>query len=252
MSVIAAALKHMLAAGLPHDRIVAAVAEMEAAIPKAESPEERRRRVSRESSARFRAKRGDEKASPNVTERHQPPHASGDEIASPVTENGHETSPPRARGLDKPLNVVPTGYAAAAVVAACAPEIDDWPSGSVSDQAKLLIEHVSSPWLDNHKSLALNTTVGRLAAWRRDGASWVNDVIPVVTSLCARRRAAVGSWKFFDDAIAQSIADNRAALEIPEAANLRRPDDRPNHNPNSAREDRLGRMLRGAVAAADG
>lgn len=42
MSVIAAALKHMLASGMPHDAIVAAVADMEAAMPKDEQAERRR------------------------------------------------------------------------------------------------------------------------------------------------------------------------------------------------------------------
>jgi len=53
MSVIAAALKHMLAAGMQHDAIVAAVAEMEAGIQKDEQAE-RRRAADRE---RKRAKR---------------------------------------------------------------------------------------------------------------------------------------------------------------------------------------------------
>jgi hypothetical protein len=65
------------------------------------------------------------------------------------------------------------------------------------------------------------TTRGRLAAWKRDGASWEHDVLPVVTGLCAGRRSRIASWKFFDQAIARSIADNRAALEIPEAGRVR-------------------------------
>ncbi len=45
MSTIATALKHMLAAGMPHDAIVAAVAEMEAAMPAAVDPVAERRRA---------------------------------------------------------------------------------------------------------------------------------------------------------------------------------------------------------------
>lgn len=39
MTAIATALKHMLAAGMPHDAIVAAVADMEASMPAAQSAE---------------------------------------------------------------------------------------------------------------------------------------------------------------------------------------------------------------------
>lgn len=44
MTAIATALKHMLAAGMPHDAIIAAVAEMEAAMPVAVDPVADRRR----------------------------------------------------------------------------------------------------------------------------------------------------------------------------------------------------------------
>jgi hypothetical protein len=52
-------------------------------------------------------------------------------------------------------------------------------------------------------------------AWKREGASWEHDVLPVVAGVCANRRSRIASWKFFDQAVARSIADNRAALEIP-------------------------------------
>lgn len=94
---------------------------------------------------------------------------------------------------------------------------DDWPAGKARDHAKLLVELVASPRLDPSKSPGLVTTMGRLEAWRRDGASWEHDVIPVVTALCAKQRGPVSTWKFFDQPIARSIADNRAALAIPEA-----------------------------------
>lgn len=98
--------------------------------------------------------------------------------------------------------------------------VDDWPAGSADAHAKLLVAEVASPWLDPNKSPDLVTTRGRLAAWRRDGASWESDVLPVVTGLCANRRGKVASWKYFDDAVARSISDNRAALEIPEATSV--------------------------------
>jgi uncharacterized protein YdaU (DUF1376 family) len=94
---------------------------------------------------------------------------------------------------------------------------DDWPEGNAANHAALIVAEVGSPWLDPHKSLALNTTTGRIAAWRRDGASWSQDVLPVIGALCAKQRGPVSSWKFFDSAIGRSIAENRAALEIPAA-----------------------------------
>lgn len=97
---------------------------------------------------------------------------------------------------------------------------DDWPAGKASDHAELLIRTVESPWLDQNKSPDLVTTRGRIAAWKRDGASWEHDVLPVVTGLCANRRSRISSWKFFDAAISRSIGENRAALEIPEASSV--------------------------------
>lgn len=94
---------------------------------------------------------------------------------------------------------------------------DDWPEGNAANHAALIVAEVGSPWLDPNKSLALNTTTGRIAAWRRDGASWSQDVLPVIGALCAKQRGPVSSWKFFDGAIGRSIAENRAALEIPAA-----------------------------------
>lgn len=97
-------------------------------------------------------------------------------------------------------------------------QTDDWPEGGAAKHAEELFRLCASPWLDPNKSPELITTSGRLAAWKRAGASWQHDVVPTITGNVAKRRARIGSWKFFDAAIAQAIADNRAALEIPEAA----------------------------------
>lgn len=101
------------------------------------------------------------------------------------------------------------------------PLLDDWPAGKADHHAGLLVEAVGSPWLDPCKSPDLVTTRGRVAAWKRDGASWEHDVLPVVTGICANRRSRISSWKFFDQAISRSIAENRAALLIPEATGHR-------------------------------
>ena len=95
--------------------------------------------------------------------------------------------------------------------------VSDWPDDTGGKLASRLCEEVASHRLDWSKTPDLLTTSTRLAAWRRDGASWEFDVVPVVTALARRPGRPITSWKFFDAAIAQSIADNRQALNIPEA-----------------------------------
>jgi uncharacterized protein YdaU (DUF1376 family) len=125
---------------------------------------------------------------------------------------------------------------------------DDWPpEGRPAD---VLVQLIDSPHLDPNRSPTLVTTAGRVSAWRREGASWVQDVIPVVSGLVQRARSPIGSWKFFDAAVAQSIADNRQALTIPEARH-----DRPDHSPAPSarlgeRQANLERALAGARRAA--
>lgn len=97
--------------------------------------------------------------------------------------------------------------------------VDDWPTGLAADHARLLCDAAATVHLDLSRQPGLTTTLGRVHAWRSAGASWDHDVLPVVTSIARKARRAISSWKFFDDAIAQSIADNRAALTIPEATN---------------------------------
>jgi hypothetical protein len=121
---------------------------------------------------------------------------------------------------------------------------DDWPKG---DLLRLLVEAADSPRLDPQKSDRLVLSAGRITAWRRDGASWLHDVLPTVTAISRQRGQPIGTWTYFDKAIAQSIADNRRALTIPEAT-------RHELSPPSRqtpRQDRLGRMLGGLVAAAN-
>lgn len=93
----------------------------------------------------------------------------------------------------------------------------DWPAGDARQHAEMLVEEAATVHLDPARQPGLATTTGRIHAWRRDGASWDHDVLPVVRAAAQRQRGPIRSWKFFDAAIAQSIADNRAALSIPEA-----------------------------------
>ena len=103
--------------------------------------------------------------------------------------------------------------------------VSDWPDDTGGNLASRLCEEVASHRLDWSKTPDLLTTSTRLSAWRRDGASWEFDVLPVVTALARRPGRPITSWKFFDAAIAQSIADNRQALNIPEARHARQADD---------------------------
>lgn len=159
------------------------------------------------------------KASQNVTE------ASPRDVTKIITER-HETSPdrhrvtsPRTCGEDNLSRLEITGLVVVGGVDARKPDqqTDDWPMGNAKRHAELLVETVASPWLDPQKSGGLVLTTGRLDAWKRQGASWEHDVLPVVTSATAGRRSKINGWTYFDDAIANSIAANRKALEIPEA-----------------------------------
>lgn len=94
---------------------------------------------------------------------------------------------------------------------------NDWPAGDAGRHAEMLVEEAATVHLDPTRQPGLATTTGRIHAWRRDGASWEHDVLPVVRAAAQRQRGPIRSWKFFDAAIAQSIADNRAALMIPAA-----------------------------------
>lgn len=110
----------------------------------------------------------------------------------------------------------PTSMLPAVIVQSDSPDAaDDWPSVRVMES---LVETVGSPRLDPAKSPQLVQTSGQLAGWKRAGASWEFDVVPVVMALCAKSKTQVHSWAYFRDAVLQSIADNRQALNLPEAS----------------------------------
>jgi hypothetical protein len=140
-----------------------------------------------------------------------------------VTETRHgdghgDVSPSCARVRELPPRLVISGSDDDVDCASAISSSDDWPElKGRQTYAELLVERIASPWLDPAKSLDLVGTAGRVVAWKRDGASWEHDVVPVVTALCAKAGKRVGTWKYFDASVAQTIADNRAALAIPEA-----------------------------------
>lgn len=293
MSIIATALKHMLAAGLPPDQIVAAVAEMEAAIPRAESADERRRNKAADRMARYRQNRREngltasfsgaqyveplrlrdgrlcvycQEADGDVVDHITPTsiggtdhidnlalschacncgkagrplggrytlkvesareahvrflrehHANGANANNPANNREYvrgDREPPRARREDITYNSVGTRQIDADDCASAHAQTDDWPKGKL---AEALSEAVSSPRLDPTKSPGLIISSNCIAAWKREGASWEHDVIPTVKGVCARGRGPISKWTYFDQAILQAIADNRRALELPEA-----------------------------------
>ena len=146
------------------------------------------------------------------------------------------------------------GAASAVVIAmpvAAAAE-PGWPEGDCRRWAELLAAEANTHRLDPSKAEGLLLTSARLAAWRAAGASWEFDVVPTVTALSGRAGRKITSWKFFDDAIAQSIADNRAALSIPEAQPHAGQTDAHRPSPKLvAKRDNLARHYAGAEQAID-
>ena len=197
--IFAAIIRAMAAAGATAEAIAIAVEAIEAA--QANDPREAKRTADRE---RMRRKRD---LSQDVARLSRDVSATTPSPLCPPAFPPHPLTTP-------PISPQPSGGGGGA----SASEIettDDWPDGKAQDHARLIVSEVASPRLDPMKSPGLVTTAGRLAAWKRDGASWEHDVIPVVASVCAKQRGPVSTWKFFDQAIARSMADNRAALEVP-------------------------------------
>lgn len=185
----------------------------------------------------------------------------------PVPKSKQTSGPNLPDCVSGPTSFEPLGEPLDAVVAAREPAndvpavvqtvvsviaADDWPEGDARQHADLLVAEASTCWLDPSRQPSLVTTTGRLHAWRRDGASWLHDILPVVVPIAQRQRKPIGSWKFFDAAIAQSIADNRAALSIPEAQPHAGQTDAHRPSPKLvAKRDNLARHYAGAEQAID-
>jgi hypothetical protein len=221
VSVVATALRELMALGVTGDALVAAIERIEeaATIERTASVREAvnmasakadRDLADRKARAAERTRKWREKANKpdrDVTERH------GDACDAPPTRSARVVTP-----FSSSLRSEEVGGGGGERASEPA---DDWPDGKATDHVRLLVAQVASPRLDPSKSPGLVTTAGRLVAWRKEGASWEHDVVPVVTALCAKQRSPVSTWKFFDQAIGRSIADNRAALEIPDARVVR-------------------------------
>lgn len=142
---------------------------------------------------------------------------------------GEHVRVPRERVLDKPLTKVLTG---SVVVVDASAQGDDWPTGKLAQQLAAAVE---SPFLDPNKSLGLVTSGRILDGWRKAGASWEHDVIPIVAALAAKRRQPINSWAYFEAAVLQSAADSRRALTLPQAGS---PHERPGQHTNNRADSR--------------
>jgi hypothetical protein len=91
---------------------------------------------------------------------------------------------------------------------------DAWPE---TDLAKSLCTEVASPWVDVDKSTSLILSGGVVASWKQAGASWSQDVVPVIRAMAAQRRQPISSWAYFDRAVLQALADRTRAVELPDA-----------------------------------
>lgn len=210
MSLSAAAMRILAEKGLSIDDIIAVAEANDVAPAPVETPEERRRRLDRERKQRVRsAEKADISADKADT---ACPQMSA--VSRGMSADKADIVTPLARVRDNPSRLVISGQTDDDDCASAQDHLDDWPKANL---IAALVEEVASPRLDHRKSPGLVQTSGQLAAWKRDGASWEHDVLPVVKALCAKSRTPIASWKFFAPAIAQSIADNRAALAIPEA-----------------------------------
>lgn len=225
MNEVATALKSMLDAGVPADVIVDAIAKMVDAIPRAETAEERRKRISRETSARLRAKARDANTSPNVTERHQEEVTRSDVNASPVTNTRHRTSPPRVRVEDITLTTVleDTQEAKASFVSDAEPRKPkaspkgsrlpaDWTPSDL-DRQFAIREGLNAPEIDRAADEFRDywtAAAGRSATKLDWSATWRNRVRELANRAGRSRMASAPRQPGRQRQVATSFADIRA------------------------------------------
>ena len=92
----------------------------------------------------------------------------------------------------------------------------DWPAVG-ENLAVIASREVNSAMLDPARTPGLVTTAARMAAWKRAGASWREDVIPALQVLTAAATEPIKSWAYFDSAIARSVSARSRPLEVGEA-----------------------------------
>lgn len=212
MSLTAAAIDALIAAGVTVEQLGAAVKAEAVAAERAQT--ERREKAA----AKKRAQREAAKNVPGTSgdiEGHRGTSGDIGGQAGTLEPAKDAPAPTHTRGEDKPLRLVISGSSSLDNSANARSEAsDDWPKTGHVDA---LVEAAASSSLNPQRTPNLITTAAAILVWKRSGASWEHDVLPVVTGLAKANRGKISTWKFFDDAIGRSIADNRRALEIPEA-----------------------------------
>lgn len=92
----------------------------------------------------------------------------------------------------------------------------DWPPIG-ENLVALACGEVNSALLDPARTPGLVLSSGRMAEWKRVGASWRQDVIPALQVLTAAATEPIKSWAYFDSAIARSVSARSRPLEVGEA-----------------------------------
>lgn len=205
MSVIATALKHMLAAGMPHDSIVAAVAEMEALGEKVRSSGATRQERYRE---RHKASQSVTSVT-SVTGDGFPPFAplSPEPPIPPISPlPRYETT---CAGAEKPTDL---DRLKVDLIEAAGPAVD---------RVSIEIQPMSAPW-----------------HWLNAGCDRDLDIIPAVrASAAGRRPQSVRSWSYFEKAVFEARDRRLAPAPAVVATGPRDP-------PNTGQGTVAARMLR--------
>lgn len=129
---------------------------------------------------------------------------------------------PRA-GVRAPASEPDSESKGAALIRGREASEDDWPDGKPFDHAQILVREAEAVNFSLDRSPGLGQGIAALHRWRRDGASWEHDVVPVVTALARKARTPIKSWSYFEDAVAANVAATRAAMTIPEHTDVHRP-----------------------------
>lgn len=204
MGVIAVAVRELIALGVTGDALVAAIERME----EANSGEAVTARQAR--NRRYYEKKREERERLKASEnRLKASESEASETRLKTSESVLNQDATRARREVITSNSVDTCYHTTPL------EAHEWPAKPI----EAILAEVISPHLDRSKSPGLTTTAGEFGVWRRAGASWEHDVLPVIAGKVQAARRPITTWRYFTDAILETAAANRRAMTLPEARN---------------------------------
>jgi hypothetical protein len=162
MSVIAAAVKHMLANGMPHEAIVAAIAEMETGRVVRSSRQERNARYYADHKDEIKAKASERrlKASEPTETRLKPTEPAAPTLPNPL---GSNITPPKG-GDDnyaRDPHRMPAGFKLTEEDRQFARDLG-WTDAEIADEEAGFVDYWSNPKLPGSKALKTNWS----ATWR--------------------------------------------------------------------------------------